>query len=120
MRDLFIAVDGLDPPREAIAKGALLLRGKALPFEADLLAALDAITTEAPFRRMTTPGGFVMSVAMTNCGAAGWITDRTGYRYDHTTRKAVYRGRHCPIAFAISPALPQPTPAIPVSYRIPA
>src|SRR5271167_4396731 len=31
---------------------------------------------------MATPGGFVMSVAMTNCGAAGWVTDRTGYRYD--------------------------------------
>ena len=23
-----------------------------------------------------------MSVAMTNCGAAGWVTDRRGYRYD--------------------------------------
>jgi alkylated DNA repair protein (DNA oxidative demethylase) len=23
-----------------------------------------------------------MSVAMTNCGTAGWVTDRTGYRYD--------------------------------------
>jgi len=83
MRDLFSAIDGLDPPREAMAEGAVLLRGKALPFEADLLVALRAITAEAPFRRMTTPGGFVMSVAMTNCGAAGWITDRTGYRYDH-------------------------------------
>jgi alkylated DNA repair protein (DNA oxidative demethylase) len=31
---------------------------------------------------MVTPGGFRMSVAMTNCGSAGWITDRTGYRYD--------------------------------------
>ena len=31
---------------------------------------------------MVTPGGFTMSVAMTNCGKAGWLTDRTGYRYD--------------------------------------
>jgi alkylated DNA repair protein (DNA oxidative demethylase) len=23
-----------------------------------------------------------MSVAMTNCGTAGWVTDRNGYRYD--------------------------------------
>jgi len=23
-----------------------------------------------------------MSVAMTNCGKAGWVTDRSGYRYD--------------------------------------
>ena len=30
---------------------------------------------------MVTPGGFEMSVAMTNCGAAGWVTDRSGYRY---------------------------------------
>src|SRR2546425_12941600 len=31
---------------------------------------------------MVTPGGHRMSVAMTSCGAAGWVTDRTGYRYD--------------------------------------
>jgi alkylated DNA repair protein (DNA oxidative demethylase) len=31
---------------------------------------------------MTTPGGFRMSVAITNCGTYGWVTDRTGYRYD--------------------------------------
>jgi len=82
MRDLFSAIEALDPPREAMAGGAVLLRGKALPFETDVLAALHAITARAPFRHMTTPGGYVMSVAMTNCGAAGWITDRSGYRYD--------------------------------------
>jgi DNA oxidative demethylase len=31
---------------------------------------------------MTTPGGYRMSVAMTNCGTAGWVTDRKGYRYE--------------------------------------
>ena len=31
---------------------------------------------------MITPGGYRMSVAMTNCGQAGWVTDRSGYRYD--------------------------------------
>jgi alkylated DNA repair protein (DNA oxidative demethylase) len=82
MRDLFSTVEAVDQSREAIAKGAVLLRGKALPFEADLLTALHAIMARAPFRHMTTPGGFVMSVAMTNCGTAGWITNRTGYRYD--------------------------------------
>ncbi len=82
MRDLFSAIEALDPPREAMAGGAVLLRGKALPFETEILAALHAITARAPFRHMTTPGGYVMSVAMTNCGAAGWITDRSGYRYD--------------------------------------
>jgi alkylated DNA repair protein (DNA oxidative demethylase) len=62
--------------------GAVLLRGRALPFERALLAAIDRIAAQAPFRRMVTPGGFQMSVAMTNCGSVGWVTDRTGYRYD--------------------------------------
>jgi len=77
--DLF---QSLEPRREAMCPGAALLRGQALPFEQLLLEALDTITAQAPFRRMTTPGGFLMSVAMTNCGSAGWVTDRTGYRYD--------------------------------------
>lgn len=78
-------LDGLLPPepaQETIGDGAMLLRGAALPYEAALLVALDRITTRSPFRHMVTPGGFRMSVAMTNCGAAGWVTDRTGYRYD--------------------------------------
>ena len=65
-----------------MAEGAVLLRGFARPAEAGLLAALREIEREAPFRRMFTPGGHQMSVAMTNCGAAGWVTDRRGYRYD--------------------------------------
>ena len=40
------------------------------------------IVAQAPFRHMVTPGGHQMSVAMTNCGSAGWVTDRSGYRYD--------------------------------------
>ncbi len=82
MNDLFENQTDLVPTREILAEGAVLLRGKALPFETDLLANLQTIAAAAPFRRMTTPGGFVMSVAMTNCGSAGWVTDRTGYRYD--------------------------------------
>lgn len=64
-----------------LADGAMLLPGFALPEETRLLAALDRIVADAPFRRMVTPGGHTMSVAMTNCGAVGWITDRAGYRY---------------------------------------
>jgi alkylated DNA repair protein (DNA oxidative demethylase) len=79
MSDLF---QSLEPRREAMGPGAVLLPGQALPFEQLLLEALNTITAQAPFRRMTTPGGFLMSVAMTNCGSAGWVTDRTGYRYD--------------------------------------
>jgi alkylated DNA repair protein (DNA oxidative demethylase) len=67
--------------RDDVAPGAVLLRGWALPLATPILAAVDAIAAEAPFRRMVTPGGFQMSVAMTNCGKAGWVTDRKGYRY---------------------------------------
>src|ERR1700687_2965344 len=82
MSDLFDPIVPLTPPLEVMAEGALLLRGAALPFETDILTAIQAITAMSPFRHMVTPGGFVMSVAMTNCGSAGWVTDRSGYRYD--------------------------------------
>src|SRR5436853_1626649 len=65
-----------------MAEGAVLLRGFVGRFESDLIAALRDIVAQAPFRHMSTPGGHQMSVAMTNCGSAGWVTDRTGYRYD--------------------------------------
>jgi alkylated DNA repair protein (DNA oxidative demethylase) len=64
-----------------MAEGAVLLRGFVGGSEAELIAALREIAAAAPFRRMFTPGGHQMSVAMTNCGCAGWVTDRTGYRY---------------------------------------
>jgi alkylated DNA repair protein (DNA oxidative demethylase) len=81
MSDLFAAIDAVLASQK-IAEGAALLHGHALPFEKGLLKGLRTIIAQAPFRRMVTPGGFVMSVAMTNCGAAGWVTDRSGYRYD--------------------------------------
>jgi alkylated DNA repair protein (DNA oxidative demethylase) len=64
-----------------LAPGATLLAGFALRWEAELLAAIERMTEVAPFRQMTVPGGRRMSVAMTSCGAVGWITDRSGYRY---------------------------------------
>ena len=67
---------------QALGDGAVLLRGRALAADAALLAAIRAIAVQSPFRRMVTPGGFEMSVAMTNCGRVGWVTDRSGYRYD--------------------------------------
>ncbi|MBO0735851.1 MAG: DNA oxidative demethylase AlkB [Alphaproteobacteria bacterium] len=67
---------------EPIAAGAVLLRGFARERARCLVAAIDEIARSAPFRNMVTPGGFRMSVAMTNCGRAGWVTDRTGYRYE--------------------------------------
>jgi alkylated DNA repair protein (DNA oxidative demethylase) len=82
MADLFQSLAPVEPEREALAPGAVLLRGRALAAAATLLAAVESIAAQAPFRRMVTPGGFEMSVAMTNCGTAGWVTDRRGYRYD--------------------------------------
>lgn len=73
-----------DGNTEALGPGAAVLRGRARPLAPALLAAIAEIAARAPFRRMTTPGGFEMSVAMTNCGTAGWITDRRGYRYAST------------------------------------
>jgi DNA oxidative demethylase len=71
-----------DEPRETrLADGAMLLGGFAKPVEAPLLAALDEVAEAAPFRHMMTPGGYRMSAAMTNCGEAGWVADRAGYRY---------------------------------------
>lgn len=68
--------------QEPLCEGALVLRGFAIEYEADILAALQNILTESPLRHMVTPGGFRMSVAMSNCGTYGWVTDRSGYRYD--------------------------------------
>lgn len=80
--DLFDSVAEAQPSREEIADGAVLLRGFVKPIESELIEAVRAIVAKSPFRRMTTPGGHLMSVAMTNCGERGWITNRTGYRYD--------------------------------------
>jgi alkylated DNA repair protein (DNA oxidative demethylase) len=101
MPDLFTAASLAEERRdEAIAPGAVLLRGFALPFVDNVLAALGDITAQASFRHMTTPWGAAMSVAMTNCGDAGWLTDRNGYPYD-----------------GIDPETGQPWPAMPEWLR---
>lgn len=82
MSDLFGDADINQPRQQHLAEGATLLRGFAQSCENALLTSLNQITAASPFRHMVTPGGFEMSVAMTNCGKAGWVTDRTGYRYD--------------------------------------
>jgi alkylated DNA repair protein (DNA oxidative demethylase) len=66
---------------EALCDGAVLLHGFARPKAAQLFTLVSQIAAVSPFRHMITPGGFRMSIAMTNCGKAGWITDRKGYRY---------------------------------------
>ena len=72
---------GADCPGTAFAPGAVLLRGFVAARGAALIGAIEAVAARSPFRHMITPGGFTMSVALTNCGEAGWISDRKGYRY---------------------------------------
>lgn len=70
--------------KEDLAPGAAILRGLAAKDDLDvqLLKAVSQIDKSAPFRHLTVPGGYSMSVAMTNCGTVGWVSDTTGYRYD--------------------------------------
>ncbi|MFI4987779.1 MAG: DNA oxidative demethylase AlkB [Alphaproteobacteria bacterium] len=98
--DLLSAAGPAGTRREALADGAWLLGGFAAHEVGPLLQTLEPILAAAPFRHMVTPGGFRMSVAMTNCGTAGWVTDRSGYRYD-----------------AIDPTTERPWPPIPELFR---
>ncbi|HUH83432.1 MAG TPA: DNA oxidative demethylase AlkB [Stellaceae bacterium] len=99
MGDLFAAERPADPAAERIAEGAMLLRGFAANEAGVLFAAIESVVAAAPFRHMVTPGGYRMSVAMTNCGAQGWVTDRRGYRYD-----------------AADPETDRPWPPMPVGF----
>src|SRR5881227_1264817 len=83
-----------------LATGATILRKFVRQDEAAVLAAVRDVAARAPFRQMVTPGGYRMSVAMTNCGSLGWVTDRTGYRYD-----------------AVDPESGSPWPAMPGPFR---
>ncbi len=91
-----------EPSREPLAKGAALLRGFARGADADaaLCADVRAVIAAAPLRHFITPGGLRMSVAMTNCGALGWVSDRRGYRYD-----------------PLDPERAAPWPPMPASFR---
>jgi alkylated DNA repair protein (DNA oxidative demethylase) len=82
MMDLFEGHDAIESREESLGPGAVVLRGFAASDAAALIADLEHVAEQAPFRHMVTPGRFRMSVAMTNCGALGWVTDETGYRYD--------------------------------------
>ena len=82
--ELFETARPLTPGIEPLAEGAAVLRGFATRDETALLSGVQDVAAQAPFRHMVTPGGFRMSVAMTNCGVLGWVTDRNGYRYDST------------------------------------
>lgn len=98
--DLFGGDDPAQHGRVAIGPQSVVLRGFALPHVDALLAGVDDVTAQAPFRHMETPGGYTMSVALTNCGELGWTTDARGYRYSR-----------------IDPVSGQPWPAMPQAFR---
>ena len=91
--------------RVDIDEGVVLWRGRALAHESELLQALAAVIAAAPLRRMLTPGGLAMSVAMSNCGELGWVSDRAGYRY----------APRDPLSGQPWPALPAPFAALATS-----
>ncbi len=95
MLDLFAD----EAPRRAPAPGAVVLRRFAFRAAQSLLDDIGFVASQSPFRQMVTPGGYTMSVAMTNCGALGWTTDRHGYCY------AVR-----------DPLTDKPRPALPLSF----
>ncbi len=80
MMPLFGAVPAM-PSRLELQEGAVLLHGFAAAEAPTLLEEVERIASISPFRHLVTPGGHTMSVAMTNCGRLGWVSDRTGYRY---------------------------------------
>ncbi|MBO9330046.1 alpha-ketoglutarate-dependent dioxygenase AlkB [Achromobacter sp. HZ01] len=98
--DLFADDAPAQGGRVVLGPQSVVLRGYALARAEALLAGVDAVTGEAPFRQMQTPGGYTMSVALTNCGSLGWTSDAHGYRY---TRRDPLSGRpwpDMPAAFA--------------------
>jgi DNA oxidative demethylase len=80
--DLLGDLGGPPQGREVLGESAVLLRGFAAADAPALVAAIREIEARAPFRHLVTPGGYRMSVAMTNCGNTGWVSDESGYRYD--------------------------------------
>jgi len=83
-QDLFASI--ASPPSPAgnvrLGDGAVVLKAFAADEVPALLECVREIAAAAPFRHLITPGGYRMSVAMTNCGQVGWVSDRSGYRYD--------------------------------------
>ena len=87
---LFSNPKGLDIYLETICPGAAVIRHLACDSAEQLIATIINVAAQAPFRNMKTANGASMSVAMTNCGQYGWLSDQTGYQYstiDPTTGK---------------------------------
>ena len=96
--ELFAERDNRGEMREPLAPGAVLLRGFAASKAAELLAEVQQVTARSPFRLMSARG-YPMSVAMSNCGTVGWVTDEMGYRYDSTDPKTAMSWPVMPSSF---------------------
>ncbi|MEO6898138.1 MAG: DNA oxidative demethylase AlkB [Caldimonas sp.] len=88
-----------------LAPGAVLLRGHALADAAQLVGDVEQLVAQAPFRHLVTPGGFRMSVAITNCGELGCVSGRSGYRYDRIDPESGLPWPPLPTAFGRLAAL---------------
>lgn len=97
MLDLFA---NAEPWQESLADGAVILRRFAFNVAEQLIRDINDVASQSPFRQMVTPGGYTMSVAMTNCGHLGWTTNRQGYLYS-----------------PIDPQTNKPWPAMPHSFH---
>ncbi len=66
-----------------LSEDAVFLPGFIGAQDSELLTALEFVLLRSPLRYMQTPGGKSMSVALSSCGALGWMSDDKGYRYTH-------------------------------------
>jgi DNA oxidative demethylase len=97
----FPSVSAVVPlPRSALPPGAIHASGRLdRDSQLQLLAEIATLVAQAPFYRPHMPrSGAPFSILMTNCGALGWVADKTGYRY---------QARH--------PVTGEPWPPIPAS-----
>ena len=99
--DLFDVPGDTSVNIQRVSAGALWLQRFAVAQAHGLLAEVGQIESAAPFRHLHTPGGLQMSVAMTNCGPLGWVSDAKGYRYS-----------------AVDPLSGQAWPAMPKSFLL--
>ncbi len=97
MLDLFADEE---PWQEPLASGAVVLRRFALPHVDALMRGIAQVVSQSPLRHMVTPGGYTMSVAMSNCGRLGWTTNQHGYLYA-----------------PVDPQTAQPWPAMPAAFK---
>jgi alkylated DNA repair protein (DNA oxidative demethylase) len=93
-QDLFEDQGRLEP----LDDGLVRLRGRVQG--ARLREQIAHVVQQAPWRHMTLPGGGRMAVAMSNCGAMGWVADHKGYRYS-----------------SVDPASRKPWPPMPADWQ---